>query len=71
MIEKTVEKLMLEQPEYLWKPLAYENREKLVLHVQAKIGRKVSPEAVTRAQRRVWTKLASGPTKSIYSCANR
>lgn len=56
-LQKTVETLMLEQPEYLWKPLAYSNREKLVLHVQNTLQRKISPEAVTRAQRRVWTQL--------------
>ena len=50
-----VRMLMLRYPElYFKKPEAYNNRDRLFLRVENVLGRRVSPETVTRSQRKVW-----------------
>lgn len=60
-VQRTVARLMRESPElYSLRPWCYEHREKLTLHVSAVLHRPVTPEAVTRAQRREFRKIDDG-----------
>lgn len=56
-VSAVVRRLMNEHEEFMIRPLAYGHRDRLFLMVESVLGRRVSPESVTRSQRKFWSEL--------------